>query len=369
MDFMTPAKTRNHRPPKTTGVLLTNTGTPDAPTTPALRRFLAQFLTDRRVIKTPRWLWLPILHGVILNTRPRRSARLYQRIWTPQGSPLLLTSQLLAEGITHSLQSLNDLPIKVATGMRYGSPSIADGLSSLREQGAERTLVFPLFPQYSATTTASALDAVFTELQTWRVLPKLRTRVGYHDHPAYIHALAQSIQGNWEKNGEPDRLLFSFHGIPESYAQDGDPYPQQCRTTARLVAEQLGLEDSRWQVSFQSRFGSQTWLEPYTAATLVTWGRAGVRSVNVVCPGFSTDCLETLYEIDIEARQVFLEAGGSQFSYIPALNDHTAHIQALTDIILSDLSGWLDSEHREHEVRATGSLSALPEVNDRVSIN
>lgn len=363
-----PAKNRLHRPPKTTGVLLTNTGSPDAPTAPALRRFLAQFLSDLRVINTPRWLWLPILHGVILNTRPRRSARLYQRIWTPQGSPLLLTTQLLVEGITHSLQSLNDLPIKVATGMRYGGPSIADGLRSLRERGAERILVLPLFPQYSATTTASALDAVFAELETWRILPELRTRVSYHDHPAYVRALAQSIQGNWESHGEPDRLLFSFHGIPESYAQAGDPYPQQCGTTARLVAEQLGLEDSRWQVSFQSRFGSQTWLEPYTSATLATWGHAEVRSVNVVCPGFSTDCLETLYEIDIEARQDFLEAGGSQFSYISALNNHPAHIQALTDIILSDLSGWLDSEQSEHAQQDTSSLSAVPEVNNRVSI-
>jgi ferrochelatase len=366
---MTPAKNRNHRSQKTSGVLLTNTGTPDSPTAAALRRFLAQFLSDRRVIETARWLWLPILHGVILNTRPRRSARLYQRIWTPQGSPLLHTTQLLAEGIFHALQSINDLPIKVAIGMRYGSPSIADGIRNLREKGAGRILVFPLFPQYSATTTASALDAVFAELKTWRALPELRTRAGYHDHPAYIHALVQSIQGNWEKLGKSDHLLFSFHGIPESYAQDGDPYPQQCRTTARLVAEHLGLADSSWQVSYQSRFGPQTWLGPSTGSTLAEWGAAGMRRVSVVCPGFSADCLETLYEIDIEARKVFLEAGGAHFSYIPALNDHPAHIQALTDIILSDLSGWVDNERRNDQPQGINGFSTAQEVNNRVSVN
>jgi len=366
---MTPAKNRDHRSQKTSGVLLTNTGTPDSPTAAALRRFLAQFLSDRRVIETARWLWLPILHGVILNTRPHRSARLYQRIWTPQGSPLLLTTKRLAEGIYQALQSINDLPIKVAIGMRYGSPSIADGLRSLLEQGAGHILVFPLFPQYSATTTASALDGVFAELKTWRALPELRTRTGYHDHPAYIIALSQSIQGHWEKLGKSDRLLFSFHGIPERYAQDGDPYPQQCQTTARLVAQHLGLADNSWQISYQSRFGPQTWLGPKTDETLAEWGAAGTRRVSVVCPGFSADCLETLYEIDIEARKVFLEAGGSHFSHIPALNDHPAHIQALTDVIQSDLSGWVDSEHSDNEPQGNSSYSTAQEVNNRVSVN
>ena len=366
---MTPAKNRDHRSPNTTGVLLTNTGTPDSPTAPALRRFLAQFLSDRRVIETARWLWLPILHGVILNTRPRRSARLYQRIWTPQGSPLLLTTQRLAEGIYQALQSINDLPIKVAIGMRYGSPSIADGLRSLREQGAGRILVFPLFPQYSATTTASALDAVFAELKTWRALPELRTRTGYHDHPAYIHAL---ITEHTRAPGEirDARPLAVF--VPR--------HTRKLRSGRRSISsavphdrspgcEHLGLADSSWQVSYQSRFGPQTWLGPSTDETLAEWGAAGMRRVSVVCPGFSADCLETLYEIDIEARKVFLEAGGSHFSYIPALNDHPAHIQALTDVIQSDLSGWVDSEHSDNEPQGIGSYSTAQEVNNRVSVN
>lgn len=365
---MTLAENSKHTAPGSIGVLLTNTGTPDAPTPRALRRFLAQFLSDRRVIETPRWLWLPILHGIILNTRPRRSARLYQRIWTPQGSPLLLTIRNLAEGIYQSLLSLNNLPIKVAAGMRYGSPSITDGLQSLREQGAERILVFPLFPQYSAVTTASAFDAVFNELKTWRALPELRTCAGYHDHPAYIRALAQSIQENWEKFGKPDRLLFSFHGIPESFAQRGDPYPQQCHTTARLVAEQLDLEEGSWQVAFQSRFGPQTWLGPNTDKTLEDWGHAGVRSVSVICPGFSADCLETLHEIDIEACRIFLKSGGERFTYIPALNDQPAHIQALADIILPNLAGWLDFANENPPELITIHHSAPQEVTNRVPI-
>ena len=339
---MTLAETSKHTAPGTIGVLLTNTGTPDAPTPPALRRFLAQLLSDRRVIETSRWLWLPILHGVILNTRPLRSARLYQRIWTPQGSPLLLTTQRLAEGIRRSLQTLSAQPIQVAAGMRYGSPSIADGLRNLRDQGAERFLVFPLFPQGSATTTASAFDAMFAEIKTWRWMPGLRTIPHYYDHPAYIHALVKSIQSSREQHRSPQRLLFSFHGIPESYVQGGDPYPQQCRATVRLVAEQLELEDGSWQVSYQSRFGPQTWLGPYTDQILTEWGREGVRSVSVVCPGFSADCLETLYEIDIEARRTFQQAGGEHFTYIPALNEGPDHIKVLSGIILSNLTGWLD---------------------------
>ena len=265
--------------PGTIGVLLTNTGTPEAPTPRALRRFLAQFLADQRVIAAPRWLWLPILHAVILNIRPRRSARLYQHIWTPQGSPLLITSQHQVESLRRTLQVLTKQDLIVAAGMRYGTPSITEGLRKLRDQGATQVLVFPLFPQYSATTTASALDAVFAELKTWRRIPALRTITHYYDHPAYIQALAESIRLNWEDQGASERLLFSFHGIPESYAQRGDPYPQQCHTTARLVAAQLGLKEGSWQVAFQSRFGPQTWLGPYTDETLATWGQAGVGSV------------------------------------------------------------------------------------------
>ena len=333
-------------------MLLTNTGTPDAPTPRAVRRFLAEFLSDRRVIDMPRWLWLPILHMVVLTTRPRRSARLYQRIWTEQGSPLLETAHHQAKAIHRSLQAHTDARIIIAAGMRYGSPSIADRLRSLHAQGAERILVMPLFPQYSATTTATAFDAVFAELNTWRSMPALRTISNYHHHPAYIHALVESVQASWEIHDQPQRLLFSFHGLPESYAQAGDPYPQQCRQTARLVAAQLGLPGDSWQVSYQSRFGSQVWLGPYTDETLAEWGRAGVKSASVICPGFSGDCLETLHEINIKARQIFMDAGGSDFAFIPALNDHPSHIQALSDIITANLSGWLSDDHTGQEAQA-----------------
>jgi ferrochelatase len=289
---------------------------------------------------------------VVLNTRPRRSARLYQRIWTEQGSPLLETARHQAAAIRRSLQARTDARIITAAGMRYASPSIADGLRSLRAQGAQRILVIPLFPQYSAPTTATAFDAVFAELNTWRGMPELRTISNYHDHPAYIHALVESVMASWEIHGGPQRLLFSFHGLPESYAQAGDPYPLQCRQTASLVAAQLGLPGDRWQVSYQSRFGSGVWLGPYTDETLAAWGRAGVKSASVVCPGFSVDCLETLHEINIEARQIFLDAGGSDFTFIPALNDHPSHIQALSEVISANLSGWVNVHHAGQEVQA-----------------
>ena len=353
--------------PNKAGVLLTNTGTPEAPTPRALRRFLAQVLSDPRVIEYPRWLWLPLLHGVILNIRPSRSARLYQHIWTPQGSPLLLTAQSQSESLRHTLQALINLPVAIEIGMRYGNPSIPEGLRSLRDQGVERLLVLPLFPQYSAATTASALDAVYAELHTWRWLPEMRTLSSYYDHPAYIHALAESIRLSWEKHVTSQRLLFSFHGIPESYAQGGDPYPEQCRATARLVADQLDLEGSSWEVSFQSRFGPQTWLGPYTDKTLMAWGQDDVRSVSVICPGFSADCLETLYEIDIEARRIFQQADGERFTYIPALNDQTAHIQALTEIITTYLAGWLDTTDTEPQERISTHPQAQQEVTNRVA--
>ncbi len=316
------------------GVLLVNTGTPDAPTPKAVRRFLAEFLADQRVIEFPRWLWLPLLHGVILNTRPRRSARMYQHVWNDSGSPLLYHTQRLGTGLEAALQARTPgSDVHVAVGMRYGNPSLANGLRQLRDKGATHLLILPLFPQYSATTTGTILDSVFSELQTWRSIPHLQTISDYHDHPAYIQAIAERIRQHWESSHLPDRLIFSFHGIPEDYARAGDPYEKQCHRTATLLAAQLNLAEAQWQTTFQSRFGPQTWLQPYTDETLEALGQQGLASTGVVCPGFAVDCLETIYEIEYEARESFQNVGGGQFDYVPALNDTAAHVQALADVL------------------------------------
>lgn len=322
------------------GVLLCNIGSPEAPTARALRPYLAQFLGDRRIIEWPRWLWLPVLHGLILNTRPARSARLYQRIWTEQGAPLLAIARRQAKGLQQRLAAQSHVPITVALGMRYGFPSIPAGLRALWEAGARRILVFPLFPQYSATTTASILDAVFDELKQWRWLPEVRTVNGYHARPGYLGALAASLREAWSAHGVPQRLLFSFHGIPKSYSDRGDPYADQCRHTAQAVAALLQLSTTQWAMAFQSRFGPVEWLRPYTDEVLAEWGHAGMRDVHGVCPGFATDCLETLDEIGREAKHTFESAGGAGFRYIPALNDRPDHLDALAEMVSAHLRGW-----------------------------
>ena len=319
--------------PETTGVLLVNLGTPDAPTTSAVRRYLAEFLSDPRVVEMPRLLWKPILHGIILRTRPSRSAAAYQKIWTEQGSPLLTISQEQAAGLQTILDQEVDSPIKVELAMRYGNPSISSGLERLRQKNIERIIVLPLYPQYSATTTASTFDAISQELQQWRWLPDLKFISHYHDHPGYIDALASSVLEYWNQNSRPEKLLISFHGIPQEYADAGDPYPDKCRTTAKLLAEKLELAADEWAISFQSRLGRKEWVKPYTDVTLKQWGTDGVKSVQVICPGFPTDCLETLEEIAMENRELFITAGGGEYSYIPALNSSPEHIQLLADII------------------------------------
>ncbi|MCB2263720.1 MAG: ferrochelatase [Candidatus Thiosymbion ectosymbiont of Robbea hypermnestra] len=329
-----------HGTPQVSGVLLINLGTPDAPTVPAVRRYLAEFLSDPRVIELPRALWWPILHGVLLRLRPRRSARSYRSVWTAQGSPLLTIARRQARALQERLDRHLPGQMRVALGMRYGNPSIASALADLRDLNARRILVLPLYPQYSATTTASGFDAVTAELATWRRLPELRFVNQYHDEPGYIDALARSIRAHWAEGGEPDRLLFSFHGLPREYLLRGDPYGCQCRKTARLTAEALELDPQRWRLAFQSRVGHKEWLRPYTDETLTAWGREGVRKVHVICPGFSADCLETLEEIAVMNRELFLAAGGEAFSYIPALNDRADHLEALTALILRHSAGW-----------------------------
>lgn len=336
----------SHDQQSTTGVLVTNLGTPDAPTPAALRRYLREFLSDPRIVDLPRWLWRPILHGVILRIRPRRSAHAYRRVWTEQGSPLLAISRRQVQALQAALQTKFRGPVVVALGMRYGNPSIAAALEQLRAAHARRVLILPLYPQYSATTTASTFDALAAVFKTWRWMPELRMVNHYHDEPGYIQALADSIREAWRTRAPAERLLFSFHGIPKRHLLLGDPYHCECLKTARLVAERLELPEQRWQVAFQSRFGREEWLQPYANQTLRDWAKQGVKNVEVICPGFSADCLETLEEIAMENRDVFLGAGGQSYHYIPALNDRPDHIQMLADLVARHTCGWTETDPR-----------------------
>lgn len=323
------------------GVLLTNLGTPDAPDPRAVRRYLAEFLSDPRVVEAPRWLWLPLLYGVILTVRPRRSAAAYAKIWWDSGSPLLVIARRQGLALQRRLDETLDRPVHVALAMRYGEPSLGQGLEELRAAGAERILLLPMYPQYSATTTATTFDRVAAILRGWRRQPALRTVTHYHDEPGYIRALAASVRRHWEAHGRGERLMLSFHGIPKRYVKNGDPYPRDCGVTAQRLAAELGLQRGEWKVCFQSRFGREPWLRPYTDKTLEAWGREGIKSVDVICPGFAADCLETLEEIAIGNRELFEASGGERLSYIPALNDDPAHIDMLAGLVERELAGWL----------------------------
>lgn len=322
------------------GVLVTNLGTPEAATAPALRRYLAEFLGDPRVVEINRPLWWLILHGIVLRTRPRKSAAAYARVWTAEGSPLLITAKAQTEGIARRLHERLEGSVAVELAMRYGNPSMASGLQKLREQGAERIVVLPLYPQYSGSTTGSTFDALADELKRWRWVPELRFIGQYHDDAGYIEALAASVREHWAQHGRAERMLFSFHGTPRRYLLDGDPYHCQCRKTARLVAERLELPDDDWQVTFQSRFGNEVWLQPYTDETVEALGRSGMKKLDVICPGFSADCLETIEEIGGENREIFERAGGGELRYIPALNDREDHLEMLTRVVVEHIQGW-----------------------------
>jgi len=320
------------------GILLINLGSPEAPTEKALRTYLAEFLWDKCVVDLPRLIWWPILHGIILRTRPARSAGLYAKIWTDEGSPLTAISRRLADALEGEIHKNLGENISVELSMRYGISSVQGGMDKLRREGCENILIMPLYPQYSGTTTVSSFNAVKDAIAAWPDKPKLRFVRSYYDHPEYISALAGSVRNFWQERGEPQRLLISFHGIPRRYAKAGDPYPGECQVTARLLAEELGLGGSRWAISFQSRFGPAKWLQPYTSETLTTWGGEGVEGVDVICPGFAADCLETLEEIAMQNRLLFEQAGGRDFRYIPALNDSIEHIKALSAIIAESLN-------------------------------
>lgn len=319
-----------------TAVLLVNLGTPVAPTAKAVRPYLAEFLSDPRVIDYPRWKWWPILHGVILRVRPRRSAHTYARIWDAQGSPLRWRSEALAKALQNELGA----NVRVALAMRYGEPAVAATIERLQREGVRRLLVLPLYPQYSATSTGSVIDAVADAMKSLRWPPELRFVNDYHDDPGHIEALAAGIEGWWARHGRGERLLLSFHGIPERYAHLGDPYAEQCRATARLLRERLRLDESQLLLSFQSRVGRERWLEPYTDATVRRLAGEGVKRLDVACPGFAVDCLETLEEIAMQNRDFFVAAGGDDLRYIPALNDGAGQVRSLAAITRRHLQGW-----------------------------
>ena len=338
MSFATEPAHQHGRPTRT-AVLLCNLGTPEAPTPQAVRRYLAEFLSDRRVVEIPRLLWLLILHGVILRTRPAKSAKKYASIWTTEGSPLRVWTEKQARLLGGYLGERGHA-VTVRYAMRYGSPSIASVLDELKAQGTTRVLVLPLYPQYSATTTASVNDAVHQWAQRVRSTPELRFVNRYHDDPGYIGALAQRITDHWMSHGRPDKLVLSFHGVPRRTLMLGDPYHCECLKTARLLSERLGLRADEAVVTFQSRLGRAEWLQPYTEPTLVALARQGVKRVDLICPGFTSDCLETLEEIDQEAREAFLHAGGTEFNYLPCLNDQHQWIEALSALAIRHLHGW-----------------------------
>ena len=342
----------------TTAILLCNLGTPDQPTAPALRRYLAEFLSDARVVEIPRLLWWLILHGIILRFRPKKSAAKYASVWMSEGSPLKVWTQKQALMLRGYLGARGHT-VEVRYAMRYGNPSIASQLDQLKLDGVTRVLILPAYPQYSGTTTASVFDAVYSWAAKVRRIPEFRFINNYHDDPGYIAALANRIRANWLQNGQAQQLVMSFHGVPERTLKLGDPYHCECHKTARLLAEQLGLSRDRYKVTFQSRFGKAKWLEPYTEPTLIKLAQAGVKSVDVVCPGFSGDCLETLEEIAMEARHAFLEAGGKEFNYIECLNDSPQWLAALSELSIQHMGGWPTQPRPAEATLAASRAAAL----------
>lgn len=325
----------NENPGKKVGVLLVNLGSPEAPTTSRVRRFLREFLGDPRVVNLPRALWWVILNFFVLPFRPRKSAHAYRQIWTDKGSPLMFYTRQLSEKLVDSIGSDN---VRVDYAMRYGKPKVADKLNALKAQDVDEIVVLPLYPQYSSTTTASIYDAVDDVIRPWRHIPSLHFISDYHADQAYIDALAESIKKFWHKHGRNELLLMSFHGLPAKLTEWGDPYYHQCQKTAALVAERLELHENQWKLVFQSRFGKAEWLKPYCVEVLQDLPQQGSKEVDVVCPGFAVDCLETLEEIAMANKEVFLQAGGKSYRYIPALNDSEKHVEVVAGLVSKYLS-------------------------------
>lgn len=326
-------------------VLLVNLGSPEAPTPEAVRPYLKEFLTDPRVIEVSPWIWKPILHGIILRTRPKASAAKYKTVWTPEGSPLIVHTRALVAALQKEFEALAPGSVQVDWAMRYGAPSVKEVLERIHLQdGIQKVLVVPLYPQYSATTTATVCDAIGAALSAMRSLPAVRILRDYHDHPLYVRAVADSIRSHWEMKGRlssDSRLVLSFHGMPKSYSDKGDPYLSQCRRSAELIRNELGVSEDMCLTTFQSRFGKEEWLQPYTDVTIRGLAEKGVRRLDIICPGFSADCLETLEEIDGEVREEFLGKGGSEFNYIGCLNAKEQWAASFAKILENELGGWI----------------------------
>ena len=356
-----PEPTFAHGTPSATGILLVNLGTPDEPTAPAVRRYLKQFLSDSRVVEIFKPLWWLILNGIILNVRPKKSAAKYAGIWMKDGSPLRVYTARQAQMLRGFLGEIVKSPLKVEFAMRYGNPSIESGIDKLKAANCENILILPLYPQYAASTTASTFDEVARVLMKKRNVPGIRLVRSYHDHPAYIKAVARNVLAEWMKIGRPnfatDKLLMTFHGLPKFHLDQGDPYHCHCHKTARLIAEELGVKKGDYVVTFQSRFGRAEWLQPYTDKTLAALGKQGIRRIDVICPGFAADCLETLEEIADEGKVTFLNAGGSEFQYIPVANDTQAFVGALTEIAREHLAGWTSESWERDAAKIEGEAS------------
>lgn len=326
-------------------VLLVNLGSPEAPTPEAVKPYLKEFLSDPRVIEVSPWIWKPILHGIILRTRPKASAAKYKTVWTPEGSPLIVHTRALAAALQKEFDEAVPGAVQVDWAMRYGAPSVKEVLERIHlKDGIQKVLVVPLYPQYSATTTATVCDALGAALAVMRSQPAVRILRDYHDHPLYIRAIADSIRTHWEKKGglsEDSRLVLSFHGMPKSYSDKGDPYLSQCRRSAELIRSELGVSENQCLMTFQSRFGKEEWLQPYTDVTVRGLAEKGVKRLDILCPGFSADCLETLEEIDSEVREEFLGKGGREFNYIGCLNAEEHWATSFKKIIENELAGWI----------------------------
>ena len=348
-----------HGTPTRVGVLLVNLGTPAAPTAEAVRPYLKQFLSDPRVVEIPRIVWWPILNGIILNVRPAKSAKKYASIWMEEGSPLKVHTERQARLLAGRLATAGHADLEVTWAMRYGAPSIPDMLNAMRARGCSRILVLPAYPQYSSSTTGSVMDEVADCLSHWRNMPEIRYVRSFHDDPAYIEAIAQHVREHWVRHGEPDKLVLSFHGVPRRTLELGDPYHCECHKTGRLVAEALNLRADRAVVTFQSRFGKAEWLQPYTQPTLEGLAKGGTRRVDVICPGFVSDCLETLEEIAMECRDAFLAQGGETFHYIPCLNERNEWITALSDLTRRNLGNWLEIGNPAAEQLTTSRQRAV----------
>ncbi len=322
------------------GILVSNLGTPEAPTKQALKPYLKQFLSDPRVVEVPKLIWWCILNLIILQIRPKRSAAAYATVWTEDGSPLLTHTKNQASALQAKFDAHSPGKYIVGYAMRYGQPSVENAMNQLLEQGARKVVVLPLYPQYCASTSGSTFDALANDFTKRRWLPDLRFISHYHDDARYISCLADSIKAHWAKHGRTDKLIFSYHGIPKRYLLNGDPYHCECYKTTRLVAEALGLQADEYMTTFQSRFGREEWLTPYTDETLKALPEQGVHSLQVICPGFSSDCLETIEEIGEENREYFMESGGKEYQYIPCLNSDDAHIEMLFNLLQDNLYGW-----------------------------